>query len=1057
MSSRIRAALAGRYVLERELGRGSTAVVHAARDLKHGRRVALKVIEPDVVSTLGKARFLHEIRTTAGLNHPHILPLFDSGDAAGYLYYTMPLVEGESLRARLDRAGPLPLSAALPLVRQLSDALAYAHSAGVVHRDLKPENILISGQDHVWIADFGLARALASATDHRLTGTGTAIGSPHYMSPEQASGKDDVDPRSDIYSLGCMVFEMLCGETPFTAGSVPALLARHISEPAPAIRDRCPDLPATVDGALRRAMSKDRSHRFRDVVEFTAALDETRAAASHAVTGPPQRRVRPRAARRRAWRIAAAVVAFAGVSAFVMTQSWSQTLAGWAESWWVQPALDSDVYVLFPLASESGEDAGDQTDLLHDALRQWSGLSVLAASELDIDEDVVAGAASNPEPALRAARRAGAGRLITGRVVRIADTERGRGAAAAWLDSVRVDLRLYDTARPGSPIRERSTWVPARGRSSSYRLLAENLLFETDMLTHAAAEGTTSYPARRLFNFAVHDVVAWQLLQADSQLAAAVDIDSNFAHAWLWLAQVRVWMGRPEAEWRYAAEHAHRRLNLLTGSDSLRADALSARAQGRIVDSCASYRQLTRVDRNDFGGWFGLGHCLLSDSVVIRDASSPSGWRFRADYPEALDAYRSAFRIQPSLHRAFRNRSYRGLQDLLRTRRSVLRTGRAAPPDTLSFRAYPTWQGDSLAFIPFPSNLTTPAWLDSASIDRAVYRQRRLFYDMATTWRIADRGNPEALEAVAVGLDLLGDPAGLDTLRKARPLARSATERTRMAASEVWLQLKYAIPDDAAAMTAARELADSLLTDASLMEADPGALSGLAALLGRVNLSIRLARHPRMLDAASLPPGSAAPIVSLFRFSAAAAPADSIRHYQERVDEILDRVDPETRRTIMSNWYVRSAGLALPSHRFDNFVSITPPNPLLRAQIAFVQADTAAVRAHLDTVAALRRARGIAPRDITLDAVVQEAWLLLRIGDAAAAMNLLRPTLDALSQMPLDLLMSDGMPSCLIRAMALRAEAARAQGDAVDAARWAAAAQLILARRELDFDPLFRR
>ncbi|HEX2166021.1 MAG TPA: protein kinase, partial [Longimicrobiales bacterium] len=275
MLTSVRSALAGRYVLEREIGRGSTAVVYAARDLKHGRRIAIKVIESDVVSRVGTERFLKEIRTTARLNHPHILPLFDSGDADGYLYYTMPLVDGESLRKRMKQHGCMPIELALPLLNQICNALSYAHSVGTIHRDIKPENVLISAQDHVWVADFGLARALAGAADHRLTGTGVAVGSPQYMSPEQAAGETGMDGRSDIYSLGCVAYEMLCGHPPFTADSVAALLSRHLAEKPPPVRTRAPAVPAAADDAIARAMAKDRAHRFADAAEFAAALRST--------------------------------------------------------------------------------------------------------------------------------------------------------------------------------------------------------------------------------------------------------------------------------------------------------------------------------------------------------------------------------------------------------------------------------------------------------------------------------------------------------------------------------------------------------------------------------------------------------------------------------------------------------------------------------------------------------------------------------------------------------------------------------------------------------------
>ncbi|MBR9988129.1 MAG: protein kinase [Gemmatimonadetes bacterium] len=296
MLTKIRAALAGRYVLEREIGRGSSASVYAARELKHGRRVALKVIAADVVNTLDAHRFLQEIRTTARLNHPHILPLFDSGDAEGFIFFTMPLVEGQSLRHRLDELGCLPLDEAVPLVTQIASALSYAHSTGIVHRDIKPENVLIGHSGHAWVADFGLARAFASGLDQRLTGTAMTVGSPHYMSPEQAAGERDVDGRSDTYSLGCITFELLCGTPPFSASTVSSLLARHLTEAAPSILDRAPGIPAHVDRAIGRAMAKDRMHRFGDARDFAAGLqngkaveapDDTHAALPARIAGPP--------------------------------------------------------------------------------------------------------------------------------------------------------------------------------------------------------------------------------------------------------------------------------------------------------------------------------------------------------------------------------------------------------------------------------------------------------------------------------------------------------------------------------------------------------------------------------------------------------------------------------------------------------------------------------------------------------------------------------------------------------------------------------------------------
>ena len=234
-------ALRDRYVLEKELGRGGMATVYSARDLRHDRLVALKVLLPELAATLGPERFLREIRLTARLLHPHILPVFDSGDAAGQLWYTMPYVRGESLRDRLRREIQLRVDSALDLTRQVAGAMGYAHRQGIVHRDVKPENILLEGERAV-VADFGIARALDLAGGERLTQTGLALGTPSYMSPEQAVGSP-ADARSDIYSLGCVLYEMLAGEPPFTGPTAQAIMARRLSSPVPTlrtVRESCP-------------------------------------------------------------------------------------------------------------------------------------------------------------------------------------------------------------------------------------------------------------------------------------------------------------------------------------------------------------------------------------------------------------------------------------------------------------------------------------------------------------------------------------------------------------------------------------------------------------------------------------------------------------------------------------------------------------------------------------------------------------------------------------------------------------------------------------------------
>ncbi|MBI3790528.1 MAG: protein kinase, partial [Gemmatimonadetes bacterium] len=275
---RLAAALAGRYAIERELGRGGMATVYLARDLKHDRDVAIKVLHEDLAVALGGERFLAEIKTTARLQHPHILPLLDSGDAAGFLYYVMPLATGETLRARLLREKQLPLEDVLRIAREVGDALQAAHAQGVIHRDIKPENILLQG-GHALVADFGIALAVQSAGGARMTQTGLSLGTPQYMSPEQAMGEKALDARTDVYALGAVTYEMLTGEPPFTGATVQAIVAKVLTEKpmAPsAVRDT---VSAGAEQAVLKALAKLPADRFASAQAFVDALERPGGAA----------------------------------------------------------------------------------------------------------------------------------------------------------------------------------------------------------------------------------------------------------------------------------------------------------------------------------------------------------------------------------------------------------------------------------------------------------------------------------------------------------------------------------------------------------------------------------------------------------------------------------------------------------------------------------------------------------------------------------------------------------------------------------------------------------
>ena len=270
---RLNTALEGRYHIERQLGEGGMATVYLAKDLKHNRNVALKVLKPELAAVVGAERFLAEIETTANLQHPHILPLHDSGEADSFLFYVMPYVEGDTLRDRLDREHQLPVDEAVQIAKDVAEALAYAHGHGVIHRDIKPANILIHSGRPV-ISDFGIALAVGAAGGGRLTETGLSLGTPHYMSPEQATGDAHVGPATDIYALGCVLYETLVGEPPYTGSTPQAVLGKIISGTPEPVTQHRKTVPLNVEAAIRKALEKLPADRFTGAQDFAKALSD---------------------------------------------------------------------------------------------------------------------------------------------------------------------------------------------------------------------------------------------------------------------------------------------------------------------------------------------------------------------------------------------------------------------------------------------------------------------------------------------------------------------------------------------------------------------------------------------------------------------------------------------------------------------------------------------------------------------------------------------------------------------------------------------------------------
>jgi Tol biopolymer transport system component/tRNA A-37 threonylcarbamoyl transferase component Bud32 len=423
---RLNAALAGRYAVERELGHGGMAVVYLAEDLKHHRRVALKILRPELAASVGSQRFLREIEIAATLTHPHILPLYDSGEADGLLYYVMPFVAGESLRDRLSRERRLPVADALAITTEAADALGHAHALGVIHRDIKPENILLEA-GHAVVSDFGIARAVSAAGTSTLTETGLAVGTPAYMSPEQASGSKDVDARSDLYALGCVLYEMLTGDAPYAGPTPMAILAKKLSEPAPRVSVERSQVPAQVEAALVKVLAAEPADRFVTAADFAAALAGR--PFEHLVTAETRRRRRRLAA-------IAAVAALAAAGAYLVLSGTLGDLGPRAPANATETHLTTDPGMeTYPSLSPDGKwvvYAGDQAGNRDIFLRAVGGENPIDLTrDSPADDDQPAFSADGERIAFRSGREGG-GIFVMGRTGEAVRRVTDRGFRPTW-------------------------------------------------------------------------------------------------------------------------------------------------------------------------------------------------------------------------------------------------------------------------------------------------------------------------------------------------------------------------------------------------------------------------------------------------------------------------------------------------------------------------------------------------------------------------------------------------------------------------------------------------
>ena len=1022
------------------------AVVYLARDLRHGRDVAVKVFQVEGGPAEGAPRFLHEIQIAARLAHPNILPLHDSGESDGLLYYVMPFVPGESLRQRLEREGALPVGDALLIATEVAGALAYAHSHGVIHRDIKPENILfIAG--HSVVADFGIARAIsAGGWDDSQLGRGP-MGTPAYMSPEQARGASRVDGRSDIYSLGCMLYEMLTGEPPFRGSTPEELVVQHLeAEPLP-VQTRRPTLSRELQLAVGKALAKHPADRYQTAQQFGDTLAKLISDQAHETVVRDTRETPIWATPLlRRWALPALAV---GTIAYALIQP------SGVGGWWSSP--DPDRYLVAPFVHEDSVApellSGDQCErLVHQALTRWTDVS-LVDTRWTADRLAQLGRPPTLDDLTRLARTAKAGKLLSGEVYRMRDSIRVRGV-------------LYDVTRQGHAVREYEISFPQSLADADREFveLADSLLLPKahTALAGGGAMGTHQIAAWEAYDSGHVALARWDLPEAMRHFRNALDRDPAYGLAQLWLAQTLNWHGDPVQSWRDRVLAGLDASQSLAPQERAWALALGALAQEKFPEACERYQAMIRKDSLDFRGWYGRAECRARDHLVIADKKSPSGWSFRSSYQAAINDYQRALTLVPSSHLAFKGAAFDRLTRMLFTELNAFRAGESGPSDTVGFAAFVGWAGDSVSFIPYPrsrfNDFQNP--MLPATATAAVLHNRGILRRVTTSWAASFPQSADALEADGIALEKVGEIRGAamtDSARfrfqRARQVSRDTADRARLGASEVRLLVKTG------RFAEAKRLADSLLgTDAGSI-AESEYYAGLAALTGRASRAASLNRRaaPRYVLPSPLARKAGMPLplretaLRLEAFSALGGPGDSVRG-------LLARYDRESKAFLAASERATVDGLVLPrmyalmyprAESRPGRAFADADDYLLAMQSRMWQGDTAEVRRRFRQLAEARRQ--LSPGAIAPEASFAEAEIELQLGDTAAAQTRLDGLLESLPTLGVDVLVQLPQAGALVRAMMLRARLASLRGDDATARRWAQPAATLWASADAGF------
>lgn len=671
---RIAASISDRYRVVRLLGEGGMAMVYLADDLRHHRAVAIKVLKPELTEGVGVDRFLREINTSARLNHPHILPLLDSGRAGDLLFYVMPFVEGESLRERFERSGRLPLEDAIRFIAEIADGLGYAHRSGVVHRDVKPENVMLSS-GHAVITDFGVARALDQAGDARLTQTGRSTGTPYYMSPEQwDSAAPNFDGRSDQYALGCVAYEIMAGQRPFTAPTVMGLMLQHLTATIPSLRAARPDVPEHVDAAIRTALAKVPEHRFATTEGFAAALRSPSAPLTLPAAAPHAPRI-SRKLRTSALKAAAlgVILAIAGYAGYRLQQSVGT------------PAPTRLVVLPFQNQGPSSHAyfADGISEEITNRLASVSSLRVIDRRS-----------AAQYRGSTKSSREIGddlkVEYLIEGSV-RWDGSTREHSSVRVTAQLVRVSngvvLLPYDTT---APVNDVFTIQASIAQQVTEKLSVALLPPERRRLATQPTENIEAYRTYLQGNVAYDR--SWARRDVETAIGfyeKAVELDPKFALAWAKLGKTHCWMNQLRLDlsenrlvkaktaadraialdanlaeahvalglyWYWGRDDYDRALVELTRAAALEPSNAEAfhqignvrRRQGRWGDAIASYRMSADLNPWSHRAWFTLGETLL----IVReyDEAATTLSRVTQLAPDFLEGYLQQARVAVSSH-----------------------------------------------------------------------------------------------------------------------------------------------------------------------------------------------------------------------------------------------------------------------------------------------------------------------------------------------------------------------------------------------------------------------